>query len=105
MRITRRKLAGSIMTLVCTAVLATTASAAATRPRSELPDAPNARRPERSATRTTSLEWMADVHERLRTLEDHAAEAARQSQRFTFYTDLLGRLHPQLPAAGDGAQP
>ena len=104
MRNDRRKLAGFSAFLACGAMLATAAAAAITPPTFLLSDAPHARRPQRTSTRATSLEWMADVYQRLRTLEDHAAEAARTPPSSRFTTDPLGRLHPQLPAAGDGAR-
>jgi hypothetical protein len=60
-----------------------------------------ARMPERHPSRATSFEWMADVPQRLKILEQHATDAARETMRMT--PSLRGRSAPQPPAAGAGS--
>ena len=60
------------------------------------------RMPERHPSRTTSFDWLSDVHARLRVLEDHAADAAREHFNSDLQRDPAGRFTPQPPAAGAG---
>ena len=61
------------------------------------------RMPERHPSRSTSFDWLSDVHERLRVLEDHAADATRERlSSDLLLRDPAGRFTPQPPAAGAG---
>jgi hypothetical protein len=62
-----------------------------------------ARTPRRYLDRSSSLDWLPDVGSRLRALESHAADAARERLReATIETSPSGQSAPRLPAAGDG---
>jgi hypothetical protein len=61
------------------------------------------RMPRRDLGRSSSLDWLPDVGSRLRVLESHAADAARERLReATIETSPGGQSAPRLPAAGDG---
>jgi hypothetical protein len=57
--------------------------------------------PERTLERTNSFQWLPDVRERLKILEEHGADAARERSNPIGHEISPGRFTPQPPAAGD----
>ena len=62
---------------------------------------PAARRADRARDRRDTFEWPSDVRDRLRILDDHAAEAAHQLKPFGEPTTTPSRWRPPSPPVAD----